>query len=73
MAHAAHIEQSFGSSLWQSLSTGLTTTLAQRLAQRRAYRATCEELSALSDRDLADIGLYRADIEDIARRAALEA
>ena len=73
MAHAAHIEQTFGASLWQSLSASLTTTLAQRLARRRAYHATFSELSALSDRDLADIGLYRADIEDIARKAAREA
>ena len=74
MAQTAHIEQTFaGASLWQSLSTSLTTTLVQRLAQRRAYRATFSELSALSDRDLADIGLYRADIEDIARKAAREA
>ncbi len=71
MAYATHSEQTFaGASFWQSLSTNLTTTLVHRLAQRRAYRATFGELSALTDRDLADIGLFRADIEDVAREAA---
>ncbi len=71
MATATHSEHIFaGASLWQSLSTSLTTTLVHRLAQRRAYRATFGELSALTDRDLADIGLFRADIEDVAREAA---
>lgn len=39
--------------------------------ERRAlYRRTLEELSAMSDRDLADINLSRVQIEDIAREAA---
>ncbi len=39
--------------------------------ERRAlYLRTVEELSAMSDRDLADINLSRVQIEDIAREAA---
>ncbi|GAB4263019.1 MAG: hypothetical protein Kow0013_09070 [Pararhodobacter sp.] len=38
-----------------------------------AYRNTVRELSALSDRDLADIGLNRSEIADIARKVAAAA
>lgn len=36
----------------------------------RRYRATVNELSRLSDRELSDIGLSRSDIPFVARRAA---
>ena len=39
-------------------------------AERRAYNDAVHELSALSDRDLADIGIARADIHSVARDAA---
>jgi uncharacterized protein YjiS (DUF1127 family) len=39
-------------------------------AERRAYNEAVRELSALSDRDLADIGIARVDIEAVAREAA---
>lgn len=42
-------------------------TLRQNIAKNRARRATERELNALSDRDLADIGIHRADIHDIVR------
>lgn len=54
-----------GTSLWQRLSD-----LTASLAKRRAYRSTVRELSALSSRDLADMGIHRADIHDIAQQAA---
>ena len=38
------------------------------IESRRRYRRTMSELEQLSDRELADIGLARADIEGIARR-----
>ena len=41
-------------------------------AENRAYYNTVAELSALSDRDLADIGISRSDIYTIAREAAKE-
>ena len=41
--------------------------LGERLALYRQYRATLEELSMLSDRDLADIGMDRSTLRDIAR------
>jgi uncharacterized protein YjiS (DUF1127 family) len=38
--------------------------------ERRAYLETLHELQVLSDRDLADIGISRGDIERIAHEAA---
>jgi uncharacterized protein YjiS (DUF1127 family) len=36
----------------------------------RRYRETCGELNRLSQRELADLGLSRADIPTVARQAA---
>ncbi|TGD42096.1 DUF1127 domain-containing protein [Pseudotabrizicola sediminis] len=38
--------------------------------RRAVYLQTLNELSAMSDRDLADINVARVSIEDIAREAA---
>ena len=43
--------------------------LTEAMQRRRVYRTTVNELSALSDRDLSDLGLSRASI----RRLALDA
>ena len=40
------------------------------VARRRLYTQTIAELSALSDRDLTDLGLSRSSIADVARVAA---
>ncbi len=58
-----------GTSIWQRLSD-LNLAAAHRRAQDRAYRSTVRELSALSNRDLADMDIRRADIHAIARQAA---
>lgn len=43
----------------------------QLMAQRRrVYRQTLAELSALSDRDLSDLGLHRSLIRAVAKDAA---
>lgn len=36
----------------------------------RRYRAAVAELSGLSERDLAELGLAREDIHEVARRSA---
>lgn len=41
-----------------------------RYARYRVYRTTLEELQALSDRDLADLGMNRAGLKGIAEEAA---
>ena len=51
----------------------LRSDLLERFAQYRLYRATLSELASLSDRDLADLGLHRAMIDDVAREAAFKA
>lgn len=51
----------------------LRTILSTRLANYRTYRATLAELSDLSDRDLADVGLSRGMIRDVAAGAAYQA
>ena len=40
------------------------------LERRRVYNQTLFELNGLSDRDLADLGLARGMISDVAREAA---
>ena len=44
--------------------------LARSFADWRLYRKTLSELEAMTDRDLADIGVSRLSIRDIAREAA---
>ncbi|MDF1715953.1 MAG: DUF1127 domain-containing protein [Sulfitobacter sp.] len=48
---------------------GATDALKGRVAKYRLYRSTYAELSALSNRELADLGLHRSEL----RRVALEA
>lgn len=40
------------------------------LRQRQVYLSTLRELNSLSDRDLADLGIHRAILGDIAYEAA---
>ena len=45
-------------------------TLATKVAAWRRYRESVRELTRLSDRELADLGIGRAEIESIARKSA---
>ncbi|MFO8127143.1 DUF1127 domain-containing protein [Yoonia sp.] len=42
----------------------------ERRATRAAYIRTLNELYAMSSRELADIGLHRSDIPEVAEEAA---
>ncbi|MDJ0821299.1 MAG: DUF1127 domain-containing protein [Paracoccaceae bacterium] len=50
----------------------LTADLRARFARRQVFRTTVRELSALSDRELADLGLNRSVIRRVAYQAAYE-
>ena len=43
-------------------------TLTSRLAAWRRYREAVRELSALSDRELDDLGIGRSDIDTVVRQ-----
>ena len=44
--------------------------LTRSFNEWRRYRATCNELSRLSTRELNDLGINRGDIPFVARKAA---
>ena len=48
----------------------LFARLAHSLRRRRTYMRTLNELRALSDRELADLGMHRAGLKAIAAEAA---
>ncbi len=48
-------------------------SIAQRYKRHRIYRTTFNELSALSDRDLSDLGMHRSLIRNTAQEAAADA
>lgn len=51
----------------------LRNDLRTRREQRRIYRNTLNELAALSDRELDDLGLHRSMIRGVAYHAAYSA
>lgn len=48
----------------------ILNTAAERRATRRIYRTTLTELSALSGRELADLGIHPTEVKRIAWEAA---
>lgn len=44
--------------------------MCDAVAKRRVYRTTYHELSGLTDRDLADLGIPRSSIKNLALEAA---
>ena len=50
--------------------TALMSGVKDLMARRRVFNQTLYELSQLSDRDLSDLGLSRANVADVAREAA---
>jgi uncharacterized protein YjiS (DUF1127 family) len=67
----AHIISFPASASAQSL--GLVDRVKKLFADLRLYQATVRELSALSDRELADLGISRTSIRDIARQSVYAA
>jgi uncharacterized protein YjiS (DUF1127 family) len=65
MAHVIHLDYAL-----PAVSGGLFARLSQAVQNLREYLATREELDALSDRELDDLGISRLDIAEVARDAA---
>jgi uncharacterized protein YjiS (DUF1127 family) len=68
MAHVQNITPSFPSALVAQVEK-LQGAVQRHLAQRAVYRATLRELQALSNRELADLGIHRSEISRIAQDA----
>lgn len=49
--------------------SSIISSLAARIGAYRKYRLTLRALSALDDRELSDLGIYRGRIDEIARGA----
>ncbi|QFT60378.1 hypothetical protein FIU94_16230 [Sulfitobacter sp. THAF37] len=69
MAYSTTTTTAPTSSLLSRIGSGFDA-LATRYKQYRMYRETFDGLSALSNRDLADLGLSRSDIKRISMEAA---
>ncbi|MCB1332130.1 MAG: DUF1127 domain-containing protein [Roseivivax sp.] len=52
--------------------SNLRARIADYFSRRRVFRTTLRELQALSDRELADLGLHRSMLRRIAQQAANE-
>jgi Uncharacterized conserved small protein len=50
--------------------TMFVTYILSKIRAYRLYRETVRELAQLSDRELADLGIVRYDIDRVARQAA---
>jgi uncharacterized protein YjiS (DUF1127 family) len=67
MTYLTHTDRASGGvSIGQTL-LHLKASLTQRWSQFRAYHRTLNELSGLSDHELSDIGVHRANIDAVAR------
>lgn len=51
---------------------GLRDTLQTVMQQRAVYNQTSRELQALSNRELADLGIHRSEIPRVAAEAAFK-
>ena len=58
------------SSIWAARIATLIHDYRISRERNRLYRQTLKELSALSDRDLDDLGLHRANLNQVAWQAA---
>lgn len=58
-----------GGTVAQLVNDGLARFKAARV-RRTIYTQVLAELNTMTDRDLADIGISRLEIRDVARRAA---
>ncbi len=69
MAHAAHSLRGIHLDLGGRIAA-FRAWFDDYRSRRSVFRRTLKELSALSDRDLADLGIHRSMIIGLAREAA---
>lgn len=50
--------------------SAFVTVAREAMARRALFVQTMNELNALTDRELSDLGLARANVRDVARQAA---
>jgi uncharacterized protein YjiS (DUF1127 family) len=67
MAYVTHPTRALESSWLGQRLVNRWPEIGERLARYRQYRTTVDELSHLSDRELADFGMDRGNIHAIAR------
>lgn len=74
MAYVGNTHRTSLPALTQNAFSGYVSALVistrARIARRRVYRQTLRELSALSTRELQDLGLSRSEIRRVAWQAA---
>lgn len=70
MAHYSAIAPHVAGASFGQIIVDTIADLKTRRLQRAAYRQVFNELDRMTDRELSDIGLGRAMIRDVARRAA---
>jgi uncharacterized protein YjiS (DUF1127 family) len=63
MAHAINLNADYAG------QPGIFARLRQAFVDHRKYLATYDELNVLSESELADLGLSRLNIRDIARKS----
>jgi len=68
MAYANSIRAAGGN--FADRLAAISKSVQTLMAQRRMFGQTFRELNALTDRELADLGIHRADIRRIAAQAA---
>jgi len=72
MASYAHIQTEGAVERFLISAARFFDRAASDYAAYRVYRTTLNELRALSDRELADLGMHRAGLKAIAAEAALK-
>ncbi len=73
MAHMTDTARSHDAVPVLHRAIGLRAGLAERFGKYRLYRRTLDELASLSERELADLGIHRSQIREIATQAAYSA
>lgn len=70
LSNMAYVQNTAATGSVTTTLTGFVSAVLERVARYRVYRETMVELSGLSDRELADLGLSRANLRSVSYEAA---